>query len=1404
MYSRPTMSPLIPFQLTKIDKAALRHEPDLWLKALENLPVDDRKEFDVCGVGRLQILEETLGSVNELKRTSVDRRWGIRYHQRTIVLSEVFDKIAFWIKKFKEVGDVATQFDQTHASLPWAGIRFILQVALNNYETIASMAEGVELVANLIVRYSIYEVLYLNKDSTIGKSLKAAITKVYANILTYLLKAKRYYRQSAMKRFTLSVIETGGDTILGLIKNIFDADQCVKDFINVIQVEGTEDLRQAVNEVHSRLDIVRHDVLERFDSIFSVPRTPITECRHSISDVEHKVKEVGLAEVAKWLSGVPYKTHHQIENRRRLAGTCSWIQYNRNFKSWIQSTSSTMLWLHGILSYLITLTLYQSFGLDFSAGSGKTIVISSVIDSLETAYPDSNSSAPVCYFYCQKNNAEKERSHPEEILRSIASQLIISEDNMRVRNTAQGPILSRITAIGKDEVQAFPIDETTKLILEVIERKNTVFIIVDAIDEVDPLRRHELLLALELIVRQSSRPVRVLVSSRNDGDITSHLENTPNVYISEVDNQDDIRNFVCHSVDKIIEEKRLIRGRVSNELKNRIMDKLIEKGKGMFRWVSLQLESMCDCRRVKVEEDIEYQLHSLPMTLKDSYDIIYQNIAMMQFRSRVIAERTLKWLFCCQRTLISQELISLVTFDFPRQPVVDEILDVCCNLVVLDQQLDIFRFAHLSVREYLESRPEYSPTSVHSLALETCLKYLVRTMDRGRCQYCDRDTTVWPYVSIYWPIHAELTENHRPPDLQDCLLHFILDESEESAFCLWLSECDQISFTAPFDVNKRLRTVFNFENSPVHVSCTYGLTTVAESLLMCGKFHWDQKNYRGDTPLALLLMNNHSETAIKILSKASITKVTENDLVTAARFEGSDTKIMDLLLDQASLTDITERVALAAVQNRKNGREIIGSLFDRRKDLVISKGFFKEAAGNAEGNAIIKFLLQTQRGLVVTSDVLKAAIQNKGQTYQVLKTLLGVIEDEKTTKELIIMATKHDCGDCSLIQLFWDRGSEDMNMLNEETLKAAMENTCGPRKVLEWLWQKREDFSITEEIIIVAVRNWEHGLDLVQFLWDKMGGFRVTQQILKTAAWNWKSGENIIRFLSMGQELPVSKDVVLTAVRHGTKDIVDLLLNHLQFHCIDEDVIRGAAQNELSGPEIIKLLWERQDTCPVTDYVLRGAVGNFGRGMEILQLLLTKESDVVITEQTMIEAASNEEFGHSMVGFILNKTDKSIVSKAILEAAATAGQEKVLQLLRNRCENCDMDYLMRIARFFNAAKTGDLIEVQTLLSKGVPPDMRNIRGVTPLWRAASLGNHAVVKLLLDNTNVDPNARSIGNRGPIFWASENGFSDIVKMLLEHGADPNVIDNHGRTAYSVAKEGNHSGVQKVLEEFESLLR
>jgi hypothetical protein len=76
------------------------------------------------------VLEECLGLVEDRRRQVEERLW--KYKRRNgdeIPVRDILGKALLWINKFKEIGDMAVQYSQSHATLPWAGVRFILQVS---------------------------------------------------------------------------------------------------------------------------------------------------------------------------------------------------------------------------------------------------------------------------------------------------------------------------------------------------------------------------------------------------------------------------------------------------------------------------------------------------------------------------------------------------------------------------------------------------------------------------------------------------------------------------------------------------------------------------------------------------------------------------------------------------------------------------------------------------------------------------------------------------------------------------------------------------------------------------------------------------------------------------------------------------------------------------------------------------------------------------------------------------------------------------------------------------------------------------------------------------------------------------------------------------------------------------
>ena len=132
-------------------------------------------------------------------------------------------------------------------------------------------------------------------------------------------------------------------------------------------------------------------------------------------------------------------------------------------------------------------------------------------------------------------------------------------------------------------------EECVVLILDLL-RTNPATIIIDALDECDPAKRNrnKLLRALDDIIEKSANIVKVFVSSRDDQDIASwwarsrDLYDYADLYVSKEDSSKDIERFVRSQVVTAIKQEALLRGNVSDDLKDRIIKILIQKAEGMY------------------------------------------------------------------------------------------------------------------------------------------------------------------------------------------------------------------------------------------------------------------------------------------------------------------------------------------------------------------------------------------------------------------------------------------------------------------------------------------------------------------------------------------------------------------------------------------------------------------------------------------------------------------------------------------------------------------------------------------------------------------------------------------------------------------------------------------------------
>ena len=177
-----------------------------------------------------------------------------------------------------------------------------------------------------------------------------------------------------------------------------------------------------------------------------------------------------------------------------------------------------------------------------------------------------------------------------------------------------------------------------------------------------------------------------------------------------------------------------------------------------------------------------------------------------------IAKRALSWLLCARRKLLPVELLAAVSPN-PDEPVnVGELLHLCRHLIVLNAVSDSFELAHLSVREYLETREEYKHGQPDAVVAERCIKLFEPEVPRGILD---------PYASLYWTVHYSSRPQIGEDAVTDIAKELFRDKGVNPAFEKWVELAKGSRKSLPWndDLRRRLQDA-NYK--PLSVVCVFG------------------------------------------------------------------------------------------------------------------------------------------------------------------------------------------------------------------------------------------------------------------------------------------------------------------------------------------------------------------------------------------------------------------------------------------------------------------------------------------------------------------------------------------------------------------------------------------------------
>lgn len=366
--------------------------------------------------------------------------------------------------------------------------------------------------------------------------------------------------------------------------------------------------------------------------------------------------------------------HHQTNMELHQSGTGTWFVDGEIFQQWLR-TKNSKIWVYGI------------------PGAGKSILAALALTEIIGSSDQDNA---VAYFYCDYKDAGTQ--DPLQILGSLAEQVARqSEPSFQklskfVKNHCHGDRLQTFRCVSED---------LCELIVDMSYGFRNLTIAVDGLDECGDNVR--LVTKLVTNLGHNSARIRTFISSRNLVDIRDFTDDF--VAISIAATSIDLRLYVGAEIEERMQKfsrKRLYL--TDPTLKGEIVDRLIDGAEGMFRWVAVQLDYICEQGS---DADIRVALRSLPPDLFSCYERLLHDINKKPTATQILVQQALKWIVWTGP--ISGEALGealavkkgLGHFDTTAKVSQERILQLCGSLIRQSVDGCYLESAHFTVKEFL-------------------------------------------------------------------------------------------------------------------------------------------------------------------------------------------------------------------------------------------------------------------------------------------------------------------------------------------------------------------------------------------------------------------------------------------------------------------------------------------------------------------------------------------------------------------------------------------------------------------------------------------------------------------------------------------------------------------------------
>lgn len=483
----------------------------------------------------------------------------------------------------------------------------------------------------------------------------------------------------------LTVLGRTSDAAEAALKESQTAVQTMLDMSNKFGIPATEQQKMSIQlaEILALLPTLGQQASE------------IKEMSQHLKLAEEREQARQKAEILEWLVPAATLQKHVKTQQQRVDKTCQWFLDSSEFQKWQNLFEP---------AYDMLCT--------GNPGVGKTVLASFVFDHLRSSFKNQN--IVVLNHYC--SHFEEDSRSPAYLVKSLLRQTCqslarlptaLTEFYQRTRHDLEDILWSQ-------EVQS--------ILNRIIATCDDVFIILDAVDEVENPRQRNALLSIIKELRSTNPKIRVLATTR------PHLSDMYSAFnLPAIINISAQRTDIERMLVQRLEDHPDFELFDDNLLKHEVLTALSSGSSGNFLLPSLQLDHILE---QVTKSNVRQALANLSQTLDDAFKTSLDRIGARPPARRTLAFRTMMWISHAKRPIEIAELQhALAASDLKFGTDLDQddivpartILESCSGLVQIQERT--VTFVHYSLDEYLAAKAS-------SILLETvgdCDAHIVRT-----------------------------------------------------------------------------------------------------------------------------------------------------------------------------------------------------------------------------------------------------------------------------------------------------------------------------------------------------------------------------------------------------------------------------------------------------------------------------------------------------------------------------------------------------------------------------------------------------------------------------------------------------------------------------------------------------